>query len=385
MENERRPTAEEVLERIRQEGGSGARGRHRIYLGMAPGVGKTYAALLDLHELAQAGVDVAIAYVETHGRPRTAALLEGLEILPRKHCNYKGVIVEEMDLDLVLARQPTIVLVDELAHTNVPGCTKNEKRWQDVLEIQEHGITVFSTLNIQHLESLADIVEAITGVKVRERVPDWIVDEADEVILIDITPAELRERLRRGEVYPSEQAQLALERFFREGNLTALRELALRKVAAHVEEDLESYMRQHQVETVWPASERVMVAIDADPRSQHLLRHGWRHAQRALSELLALFVETPAWRRATPEQRRQLEENLRFAEDLGAEVIRVTGTNVAEEVVRVARERNVALIVVGRPHASRLRRFLFGSTTDRLISLAEDIDILVVGEHEAHD
>ena len=193
-----RPTVEEMLERIRREGGAGARGRHRIYLGMAPGVGKTYAALLELHQLASEGVDVAIGYVETYGRPRTAALVQGLEVVPRKRCAYKGVIVEEMDLDAVLARRPTIVLVDELAHTNVPGCTRHEKRWQDVLELQEHGITVFSTLNVQHIESLADIVEAITGVQVRERVPDWVVDQADEVILVDLTPGELRERLRRG-------------------------------------------------------------------------------------------------------------------------------------------------------------------------------------------
>ncbi len=380
--DDERPTAEEMLERLRREGGAGARGRHRIYLGMAPGVGKTYAALLDLHQLASEGVDVAIGYVETYGRPRTAALVQGLEVVPRRRCPYKGVTVEEMDLDAVLARRPTIVLVDELAHTNVPGCTKHEKRWQDVVELQEHGITVFSTLNVQHIESLADIVEAITGVQVRERVPDWVVDQADEVILVDLTPGELRERLRRGEVYPRERAQLALQRFFREGNLTALRELALRRVAAHVEENLESYMRQHRVETVWPAGERVMVAVDAHRRSQHLLRRGWRRAQSSQSSLLAVFVETPAWERASPQQRRQLEDNLRFAEDLGAEVLRIRGSKVAETLVQVAREKNVASIVIGRPHASALHRLLFGSIVDTLIRLAQDIDVLIVAHHE---
>lgn len=375
-----RPTAEEVLERIRREGGAGARGRHRIYLGMAPGVGKTYAALLDLHQLAGEGVDVVIGYVETYGRPKTTGLVQGLEVVPRRRCSYKGVTVEEMDLDAILARRPTVVLVDELAHTNVPGCTRHEKRWQDVLELQEHGITVFSTLNVQHIEGLADIVEAITGAPVRERVPDWVVDQADEVILIDLTPAELRERLRRGEVYPPERAQLALQRFFREGNLTALRELALRKLATRVEQDLERYMRRQGVETVWPAGERVMVAVDDDPRSRYLIRHAWRLAQRQQSDLLAVFVETPAWAHAPPEAKRRLEAHLRLAEDLGAECLRVRADDVAAALVGVAHERNVGIIVVGRPRHGWLPRLVRGSIVDKLLSLARDVDVHVVAD-----
>jgi len=372
-----RPTPEEMLERL-QGGREGfGRGRHRIYLGMAPGVGKTYAALQELHRLKSEGVDVAVGYVETYGRPKTAALLAGLEVIPRKRCEYKGVVVEEMDVDAILQRRPEVVLVDELAHTNVPGCGRHEKRWQDVTYLQEHGINVFSTLNVQHIESYADIVEAITGVPVRERVPDWVVDNADELILVDLTPEALRERLLRGEVYPLPQAQVALERFFREGNLIALRELALRKVAARVEAQLETYMLQRQVEAVWPAGEKVMVAVDADPRSRHLIRRAWRLAQRRQSELLAVFVETPAWARSPPEAKRNLEENLRLAEDLGARCFRVKSEDVASALAAFARQQNVATIVVGRPRGGRLHRLLRGSVTEKLLSLASDVDVLV--------
>ncbi|MBX6754161.1 MAG: universal stress protein [Thermorudis peleae] len=377
-----RPDPDALLAQLRREPGSGARGFHRIYLGMAPGVGKTYAALQELHRLREQGIDVAIAFVETYGRPKTAALLEGLPIIPRKRCQYRGVIVEEMDLDAVLLRQPAVVLVDELAHTNVPDCTRHAKRWQDVEELLEHGISVLSTLNIQHIESLADIVESITGVVIRERVPDDVVDKADEVVLVDVTPQVLRQRLREGEVYPPERAQLALRQFFREGNLTALRELALRKLASRVEHDLQTYMHQHDVDTVWPAGERVMVAVDAHPRAQHLIRRGWRRAQRSQSDLLVVFVETPDWAHAPPEVKRQLEENLRFAEDLGAEVLRIPGEDVAKTLVDVARERNVDSIIIGHSRHGWLHRLLHGSTVEKLLRLAHDIDILVVAPRE---
>src|SRR3989440_11158870 len=233
-----RPSAEEMLDRVSRQAGAGARGRHRVYLGIAPGVGKTYTALEELHRRKERSTDVVIGFLETHGRTRTAELAADLEVVPRKQIPYKGVTVEEMDTEAVIERHPAAALVDELAHTNAPG-SKYEKRWQDVEDLLEAGITVISTVNIQHLESLADIVENITGVQVRERVPDRVVDEADEVELIDMSPHALRQRMRHGNIYPSDRAERALQSFFREGNLMALRDMALRKVASLCEQDLE--------------------------------------------------------------------------------------------------------------------------------------------------
>lgn len=366
------------LEQLRREGRPSGRGYHRIYLGMAPGVGKTYAALLELHRLQSEGIDVVVAYVETYRRPKTEALLQGLPIIPRKRCSYQGVIVEEMDLDAVLKRKPTVALVDELAHTNVPGCGKHEKRWEDVQELLDAGISVFSTLNIQHIESLADIVESITGVLVRERVPDRIVDEADEVILIDLTPQALRQRLLAGEIYPLPQAQQALRNFFQEGNLTALRELALRKLATRVERDLQVYMYEQEIETVWPAGERIMVAIDAHPRAQHLIRRGWRLIQRTQSDLFVIFVETPEWSRADPHARRSLDDALRLAVDFGATIIRVPGRDVPRTLLQAAHDHNIDLLIVGQTPRSGWRRLLRRTVAERLLTLSTDIDILVV-------
>ncbi len=257
-----RPAAVEALRKL-QADEPPKRGRLRIYLGMAPGVGKTFAMLNEGRRRKARGTDVVVGFVETYNRPNTAAQLGDLEIVPRKKIQYRGVTLEEMDADAVIARRPQVVLVDELAHTNAPG-SKHEKRWQDVEDILNAGITVIGTVNIQHLESLADIVETITGVKVRERLPDRVVDEADEVELVDMSPQALRQRIKHGNVYPADRAQRALHEFFREGNLTALRELALRKVSTAVEEDLEEYMREHQIDAIWPAGEAVMVCVDAE-------------------------------------------------------------------------------------------------------------------------
>ena len=288
-----RPSADEMLDRVRREAGGGARGRHRVYVGIAPGVGKTYTALEELHRRKERGTDVAIGFIETHGRPKTAELAAGLELVPRKQLDYKGVTVEEMDTDAVIQRHPALALVDELAHTNAPG-SKHEKRWQDVQDLLDAGITVISTVNIQHLESLADLVENITGVQVRERVPDRVLDAADEVELIDMAPHALRQRMKHGNVYPPERAERALTEFFREGNLIALREMALRKVAQLAEHDLEHYMQQEGIDAAWSACERVMVCIDDQPQAQNLIRRGWRMAHRYKTELLAVSVETPA-------------------------------------------------------------------------------------------
>jgi len=375
--DEERPSGEEMLERVRWEAGAGARGRLRIYLGMAPGVGKTYAALQEMHRRKERGTDAVIAFVETYNRPKTIEAIGDLDVIPRKKVEYRGVTVEEMDTDAVIRRHPAVAMVDELAHTNAPGSDRR-KRWQDVQELLSHGITVITTLNIQHLESLADLIQSITGVPVRERIPDRVVDEADEIELVDMSPHALRQRMKHGNVYPPAEAERALTQFFREGNLSALRELALRKVATAVEEDLEHYMRQHKIEAVWPAGERVMVCVNAELEAQQLIRRGWRMADRLETDLIAVFVETPAWARASPEARRQLAENLRYAEELGARVERVRDTDVASAAMRVARERNVGSIVIGHSTHGRFYEMFRGSIVRKLLRLARDIDVHVV-------
>jgi len=379
---EGRPTAEKMLERVRREAGAGARGRLRIILGMAPGVGKTFAMLMEGNRRKHRDTDVVIGFVETYGRPQTIEAIGDLEIVPRRKAEYKGATLEEMDTDAVIRRHPEVALVDELAHTNAPGST-HKKRWEDVQELLDHGITVIATLNIQHLESLADIVESITGAPVRERIPDEVVDGADDVELVDMSPHSLRQRIRHGNVYPPERAQQALHQFFREGNLTALRELALRKLSTTVEDDLEEYMRQHQIEAVWPAGERVMVCVCAHPESQHLIRSGWRMADRFQAELLAVFVETPSWANASPEQKRQVEENLRFAEDLGAKVLRVKGSDVAGELAKFAHQQNVASVFIGQSHRGRIHELIHGSKVSKLLRLASGIDVHVCADSTA--
>jgi two-component system, OmpR family, sensor histidine kinase KdpD len=372
-----RPTADEMLERVRRQAGAGARGRLRVYVGMAPGVGKTFSMLNEGRRRKLRGTDVVVGFVETYSRPQTVEAIGDLEIVPRRRVPYKGVTLEEMDTEAVIARDPDVALVDELAHTNAPG-SKHEKRWQDVEDLLAAGITVISTVNIQHVESLADIVESITGVAVRERIPDLIVDRADEVELVDVTPNALRQRIRHGNVYPPERAEAALRQFFREGNLSALRELALRKVSTTVEQDLEEYMRDEGVHSVWPASERVLVAIDEHPASQHLIRRGWREATRAQTQLLVVFVETPDWDRAAPERRAAVEANIRFAEDLGADIVRVAGRDVAAALADTARDLNAAKLIVGHSRRGRLSEMLRPPIAVRLLDERSGVDLSVV-------
>jgi len=373
-----------MLDRVRQEAGGGARGRHRIYLGIAPGVGKTYTALEELHRRKERGTEVVIGYIETHGRTKTAELAAGLEVVPRKQLVYKGVTVEEMDTDAVICRHPALALVDELAHTNAPG-SKHQKRWQDVEDLLEAGITVISTVNIQHVESLADLVENITDVQVRERVPDHVLDTADEVELIDMSPHALRQRMKHGNIYAPERATRALTEFFREGNLIALREMALRKVAQVCEQDLEHYMQQEGIDAAWSAGERVMVCVDDQAQVQNRVRRGWRMANRYKTELLAVFVETPRWASAAPETRRGVEENLRFAEDLGAQPVRVRGSDVAGALMQVAHEKNVGAIVIGHSRHGRLHELVRGSVVQNLLRLAGDVDVHVVADREKRE
>jgi two-component system sensor histidine kinase KdpD len=372
-----------MLERVRLQAGAGARGRLRIYLGMAPGVGKTFAMLNEGRRRKQRGTDVVVGFVETHGRILTEQAIGDLEVVPRKKIEYQGVTIEEMDTDAVVARKPQVALVDELAHTNAPG-SRYEKRYEDVHDLLDAGITVISTVNIQHLESLADIVQTITGVPVRERIPDEVVDKADEVEIVDMSPQALRSRIRHGNVYPSERAERALHSFFREGNLNALRELALRRVATAVEEDLEEYMQAQEIDSAWPAAERVVVGVGPGADALRVLRRAASLASRLQADLFAVFVETPSWGGAGPEERQQLEGNLHYAEDLGATVTRIQGSNVPDALLHLAQQKNAGSVVVGKGRGGLLRRLAGGSTVSRLVQTARDVDVYVVaGTDEA--
>ena len=371
-----------MLARARSEGGTG-RGRLRVYLGMAPGVGKTYAALQECQRRRAQGVDVVLGFVEHYGRPQTAAQIGQLEVVPRKRVPYGGATVEEMDTDAVLARRPRVVLVDELAHTNAPGSAR-EKRWQDVEAIRDAGIDVLSTMNVQHLESVADIVESITGAPVRERLPDAVLDGADEVELIDMSPHALRQRIQGGHVYPAGRAGAALESFFREGNLTALRELALRRTAQQVDVQLQVFMVGHGIDASWPASERVLVCVDHQPLSKQLVRRAWRMASGLRAELLAAYVEPPDWEQLPFQVQKAVEANLRFAEDLGARVVRRSGRDVAASLAALAKEENVAQVVIGRSSHGRWHELFRGSVVTGLLRRVRTVDVHVIGDDASH-
>jgi two-component system sensor histidine kinase KdpD len=367
-----------------------ARGRLRIYLGMAAGVGKTYAMLNEGRRRKARGTDVVIGYVETHHRPITEQQIGDLEIVPRKRIPYRGVTLEEMDVDAVLARRPQVALVDELAHTNAPG-SRNVKRYQDVQELLDAGITVISTLNIQHLEGLNDIVEAITGVRQRETLPDRILDEADEVELVDISPDALRARLRHGNVYAADRIQQALDNYFSQSNLTALRELALRRTAEKTEKQLEELMRGQESpnEPAWAttATERVLVAFDARPHARTLLRAGWRLARGLKAPYLAATVVRTrgVGGHNHTSDAKALEANIRLAEDLGAEVIRLEEPDVVAALVRLVQERHVTQLVIGQPTIrSGWSAMLNRSVATRLLQAPTGAAIYVV-PHEAED
>ena len=343
-DDDRRPSPDALLEAAARE----ERSRFRLFVGAAPGVGKTYAMLQAAQQRRAEGGDVVVGVVETHGRADTEALLEGLEVIPRRAVAYRGQTLTEMDLDALLARRPAVALVDELAHTNAPG-SRHPKRYLDVEELLDAGIEVWSTVNIQHLESLNDVVAQITGVRVRETVPDGILDRADEVRLIDLSPEELLQRLRDGKVYVPEQAERALQHFFQPGQLTALRELALRQTAEHVDEQMQAQRRAQAAPDVWPVAERLIVAIDGGPGSEALLRAARRISERRDVPWIAVFVELPRFARASEAARAAVARLLRLAEELGGEAVTLPGTRVAEELLRYARERNASEIVLGKP------------------------------------
>jgi two-component system sensor histidine kinase KdpD len=374
---EPRPTPEQLLDRIREEEARAARGRLKIFFGANPGVGKTFTMLEEARAKRAEGVDVVVGLVETHGRAETGALVAGLEQLPRRTIQHRGVTLTEFDLDAALARRPTLLLVDELAHTNAPG-SRHERRWQDVEELLTAGISVYSTLNVQHLESLNDVVAQITGVQVRETVPDAVFDGADDVELADLTPEDLLRRLQQGKVYLAEQAERAQDRFFRKGNLIALRELALRRVAERVDAQMRGYMRDHGIREVWPAAERLLVAVSDKAAAARLVRAGRRIAATLKCDWIVLHVETPGAADLTDAGRRHLVETLQLAEEFGAETVTVPGRQVAEEVLAYAAAHNVTRILVGKPSQNRWRDRVFGSTVDRLVRGSGEMDVYVI-------
>jgi two-component system sensor histidine kinase KdpD len=374
-----RPTAEEMLARI---GASGERGRLRVYLGMAPGVGKTYRMLEEGHRRLTRGTDLVVGYVEPHGRPETIKLLDGLEIVSRRRVEYRGVVVEEMDTDAILARKPIVALIDELAHTNAPGSAR-EKRWEDVEVILEAGIEVVSTCNIQHLESVADAVATITGAPVNERMPDEILAAADEVELVDMSPHALRQRMRHGNVYAEERARIALDRFFTESNLTALREIALRFVAGRVDAQLEGIETSRPFSSV---SERVLVLIDDSDAAPRALRRAAATAAVLRAPLLALVVETPSVAAAASEPSRRLREHLDDAADLGAEILFTEANDVAEGVARIATARRVTRFVMPHRPMGAFERLRRTSMADRILERLPRLEITIVaGGPEATD
>lgn len=384
MEVEHRPDPDKLLERVEAVEppvDSPRKGKIRVYIGAAPGVGKTFAALHELHRRRDRGTDAVVGYVETYNRPKTMEALEGLEIVPRRTVNYRGVTLSEMDTDAIIRRHPEVVLVDELAHTNVPG-SKHEKRYQDVQEILDAGIDVIATLNIQHLESLNDVVEQITGVKVRETIPDAVLDCADDIQLIDSSPHELRRRMIHGNVYREPQKiQQALENFFREGNLAALRELALRRTASEVDEQIQRYRQQHEIVGPWPTAQRFLVAIDERALSARLLRRAWRLASPAKAEIIALYVEPSGGPESLPaEQREALAEHLQLARDLGMDVVTRRGDEVAREIVDFARSHNINHLVLGESTHSFVHRLLRGSIVDRILRETQDVDIHIIAD-----
>jgi two-component system sensor histidine kinase KdpD len=358
------------------------RGKLKLYIGSFAGVGKTYRMLTEAHELRRRGVDIVVGFVESHGRTDTEAQLGDLEVIPRRRIEYRGVALEEMDVDAVIARRPEVVIVDELAHTNVPGVS-HRKRWEDVMQLVDEGINVISAVNIQHLESLNDVVATTLGITVRETVPDWVLAIADQVVNIDISAEDLRQRLTEGKIYRPEKVQAALANFFTEENLTTLRELALREVASSVDRTREEIVRRDAGPVVAPKTvDRIGVALASNPPyTAILLRKASRIAGRLNSDWYCVYVQTPeeSAERIDATVQRKLVDNIQLAQAMGAEVVKLVGTDIAAELRRFARERGVTLLIAGQSRRSRWHRWRYGSVVERLTHNSEGLDVLVVG------
>ena len=372
-----RPDPDDLLARVQAEERQQERGHLKIFFGYAAGVGKTYAMLEAAHQRKAEGVDVVVGYVETHKRMETENMLRGLEVIQPKTITYRNVQIQEMDIDQVLERRPRLVLVDELAHTNAPG-SRHTKRFQDVEELLSAGINVYTTLNIQHLESLNDVVAQITGTKVRETIPDRVIDEVTDIELIDLPTDELLNRMKEGKVYIPEQAERAIEKFFRQGNLTALRELTMRRAAERVDDQMLDYMGKRAIPGPWPAGERLLVCVSPGAVSERLIRTARRLADELKAEWVAIFVETPQQIRMATKQRDRVDRMLRLAEELGAKSITISGQSVAETVTKYARNQNITKIIIGKSRRSHWYELLRGSVADQLIRESGPIDVLFV-------
>jgi two-component system sensor histidine kinase KdpD len=355
--------------------GGQKRGRFKVFLGYAPGVGKTFSMLSEAVRRKSRGEDVVIGIVETHGRARTAELAEQLEQVPRKLLEYKGTLFEEMDVDAILARKPEVVLIDELAHTNIEG-TSHAKRFQDVLQILEAEIDVLSTLNIQHVESITPRVQSLTGITVRETVPDWVLDRADEIVLSDLTPEALAHRMERGDIYPQERVERALSNFFRRGNLIALREMALQRVTRAVDRTLDDYVERKRLSGHWQIAERVAVCISANVESRDLIARGARMAEAMNGEFFVLYVELEGDR--TESRRRALEANIQFAENVGARVVRLKGSSVPVTTAEYISKNRITQVIFGRSAIKGWRKYLYYRALGKFMSEAPHVDVHIV-------
>lgn len=376
MTKDERPDPDELLRKIQKEEDKKAKGKLKIFFGMCAGVGKTYSMLKAAQQAGKEGTGIVVGYVETHNRPETVQLLEGLEMIPRKKIDYKGITLEEMDLDAILRRNPKIVLVDELAHTNVPG-SRHVKRYQDVIEIIENGIDVYTTLNVQHLESRAETVQEITGIKISETVPDSILESADEIELIDISPDDLLKRLAEGKVYIPDKAKFAVENFFRKGNLHALREMSLRLTAERVDMEMLDYMRAKNIMATWKTTEKLMVAVGPSPSSEKLIRWTRRMAFNLGAQWIAVSIDLG--NNLSEKNQKSLSHNQELAKELGAKIVHIIDSDIVSGLLRAARENNVSQIIIGKTNETIFHNFIRGgSLVDRLIGKSGNIDVYVV-------
>jgi two-component system sensor histidine kinase KdpD len=374
---DQRPDPDALLACVQKEELQKKRGKLKIFLGYIAGVGKTYEMLKAAHLRKDEGIDVRIGYIEPHGRRETEVLMEGLPVIPVRTIEYHGVKLPEMDLDAILVARPQLVLVDELAHTNVPG-SRHPKRYQDVEELLAAGIDVYSTLNVQHIESLNDVVARITGVIIQEKIPDRVIDEAAEIEVVDLAPPELLQRLREGKVYVPDMAARAIEQFFNEGNLYALRELALRRAAERVDTQMLQYMQTRSIPGPWPVGEYLLVCIGPGPLAERLIRTARRQADRMNARWCAIYVETPAHHRLSQKAKEQVDRSLQLAEKLGATTASVFGLNVANTALEYARQHNVTRIIIGKTLRPRWQEYVFGSVVDQLIHNSGPIDVYVI-------
>lgn len=379
MTEYQRPSPEDLLKKIHLEESTVNRGKLKIFLGYAAGVGKTFAMLEAAHQRLANGQDVVVGYIETHGRRDTDQLVNGLEVIPRRQVEYRGTMITELDTDEVISRHPDIVLIDELAHTNAPG-SRHQKRYQDVEDILEQGINVYTTLNIQHVETLNDIVRQITGIKIHETIPNRLIDRASELELIDLPPEELLERLKAGKVYIPEQAARAADQFFRKGNLTALREISMRQVAERIDNQMMDYMEDKSIQGPWPATDRLLVAISAHPLSERLVRTTKKLADQLNAEWHAIYIETPDRLHYSPKHSDRVAKTMRLAEELGATVVTITDTSIPDAILDYARKHNVTKIIAGKPLRPRWYESLRGSILDEIIRRSGNIDVLVMSD-----